>query len=209
MPSENIRTAEVDLRLNAVGQPNKTEIFAGYIGEQDATKLKIIPPADMQALNAAYYMVAFGVITGDGVCTVVHSPPLDADFTVVLWGQLTQQRHLPCSLEAYGTDSNLIAKSAQVFLRFDKSVSGASGEIKENESPLLRDIVETVEFRQNFGETESGALTYKGEPFGGVNRYADLPDKPSVNGVTLEGEKALSDIGVDFMTVAEAIEILK
>lgn len=52
-------------------------------------------------------------------------------------------------------------------------------------------------------------LLLNGEPGGGgTDNYEDLKNKPKLEGITLEGDKKLEDVGIKIATAAEVEAIL-
>ena len=48
----------------------------------------------------------------------------------------------------------------------------------------------------------------QGDPGGGATTYSELPDKPQIEGVTLEGDKTYEELNLQRMTNTELEEIL-
>lgn len=58
-------------------------------------------------------------------------------------------------------------------------------------------------------ETQIPVILNEGQNFGGSDNYQILKNKPKINGVTLAGNKSLSDIGVGTITLSEIQEMFK
>lgn len=85
---------------------------AGYVGEHNATQLKIIPPIEMADCESiATYVVAFA--TGKGV---LYSDSFlkSEEITVSLTAKLTTDYYLGVQLEGYDSEGELVVKSPLV-----------------------------------------------------------------------------------------------
>ena len=64
-------------------------------------------------------------------------------------------------------------------------------------------------FQARFLESDSGFNANFGEVYQvGIGKYADLPDKPLIEGVTLVGDKTFRQLGLDTLTVQDVEKIL-
>lgn len=115
------------------------ECIAGRIGEHNATKLLITPPAQMQENgDIGFYYVAFE--TGG---KVYHSDRIEKANTieVSLWKQLTENRSLAVQLEACSTDESVLEKSILLTgLCFLPSACGEETESCEGTQAITRGI---------------------------------------------------------------------
>lgn len=113
--------------------------IAGRIGEHNATKLLITPPAQMQENgDIGFYYVAFE--TGG---KVYHSDRIEKADTieVSLWKQLTENRSLAVQLEACSTDESVLEKSILLTgLCFLPSACGEETESCEGTQAITRGI---------------------------------------------------------------------
>lgn len=117
-------------------------LFAGYLGEHNATELIAIKPADM---SGEMYSLAF-MTNGE----VVHSKYFSAneDIKVTLWQQLTQDNTLYVQLEAYDENGDYLGKSASVKLLLSNSVHGIDMIADADNPDVYSEIAQNSAFRE-------------------------------------------------------------
>lgn len=94
-----------------------------------------------------------------------------------------------------------LTEAQRLSLKGDKGDKGEKGE-QGPQGP--KGIDGTVSFDELTDEQRASLKGEKGDkgetgpvgPKGGVNFYAELPDKPSINGIELDGNKTLEELGV-------------
>lgn len=94
-----------------------------------------------------------------------------------------------------------LTEAQRLSLKGDKGDKGEQGE-QGPQGP--KGVDGTVSFDELTDEQRASLKGEKGDkgeqgpvgPKGGVNFYAELPDKPSINGIELEGNKTLDELGV-------------
>lgn len=156
-------------------------LFAGYVGEHNATEITAIKPAD---LSGAMYSLAF-MTNGE----VIHSKYFSADeeLKVQLWGQLTIDNDLYVQLEAYDENGEYIGKSAMVKLILSNSVHGMDVVADADNPDVYSEIAQNSAFREMLEDnadtldklttSEEGKLLFDGkliEGAGGIS--ADILD---------------------------------
>lgn len=71
-------------------------------------------------------------------------------------------------------------------------------------------VEETSEIQLSFTGEESIPISLnEGSMFGGSDNYQVLKNKPQINGVTLTGNKTLSDVGINSISLSEIREMFK
>ena len=117
-------------------------LFAGYLGEHNATELVAIKPVD---LSGKMYSLAF-MTNGE----VIHSKYFSAneDIKVTLWQQLTQDNTLYVQLEAYDENGEYLGKSASVKLVLSNSVHGIDMIADADNPDVYSEIAQNSAFRE-------------------------------------------------------------
>lgn len=117
-------------------------LFAGYLGEHNATELVAIKPVD---LSGKMYSLAF-MTNGE----VIHSKYFSAneDIKVTLWQQLTQDNTLYVQLEAYDENGEYLGKSASVKLLLSNSVHGIDMIADADNPDVYSEIAQNSAFRE-------------------------------------------------------------
>lgn len=170
----------------------------GFIGEHNATTLKIIPPIDMSKNADVFsYCIAFQLADG----SIIHSRTFakNEEISLDLWQQLTENSMLGIQLEGNDTNENLIAKS--LFIRnlvFLPSPCGAEGKVDTDNDSLISEVAQNSSARHThenksvidkLGENSDGKLSYNGEEVGkdksvvyiGADEPTDLNIKVWIN----------------------------
>ena len=168
---------------------------AGYIGEHNATQLKIIPPVEMaECESIATYVVAFA--TGRGV---LYSDSFlkSEEITVSLTAKLTTDYYLGVQLEGYDSEGELVVKSPLVTqLQLSPSARGTGcendgatiegGFVSAGHTHDNKDVLDL------FG-TENGKLTFDGDEVGGSpdeNSHSH-ENKSVLDGLSADGDNLL------------------
>lgn len=100
---------------------------AGYIGENNATKLIIKPSAEMLGSGSSFFVVAF-LSKGDIFRTEQFEPAEEIE--VMLGAHLTRDHYLSMQLEGYSEEDLLVCKSPMISkIHFMPSISGNESEI--------------------------------------------------------------------------------
>lgn len=186
-----MRTFRVDFTQ---GNPCLDGCYVGRIGEHKATKLVIIPPAEIAENKAVTsYIIAF---TTGGM--VIHSEPFNKAETlsVPIWRQLTQHSVLGIQLEAYDSAGEYIGKSEYVSgLRFLPSANGNDIPADTDNPDFVSMCLKTKHSHENkhvldkLSEDENGNLLYDGKSIRGTEN--DGVD--SVIGVRLSSRTYMHD----------------
>lgn len=168
---------------------------AGYIGEHNATQLKIIPPIEMADCESiATYVVAFA--TGRGV---LYSDSFlkSEEITVSLTAKLTTDYYLGVQLEGYDSGGELVVKSPLVTqLQLSPSARGTGC---ENDGGTIEGGIVTAghahdnkEVLDLFG-TENGKLTFDGDEVGGSSdeNSHSHENKSVLDGLSADGDNLL------------------
>ncbi len=162
---------------------------AGYLGEKNATELKIIKPAD---LSGSKFLVAF-MISGE----VLRSKLFEADeeIKVKLWKQLTQDTTLYVQLESYDESEDYLGKSAVAKLVFQKSLNGSDAVTDTDDEDLISDITANTTMRKKLADnadvlvkfcvSDSGEILFDGKQIGNGNNSDGF--SPIVNATEIEG----------------------
>lgn len=142
-------------------------LFAGYIGEHNATELIAIKPDDM---SGAMYSFVF-MTNGE----VIHSKYFSADeeIKIELWQQLTQDNTLYVQLEAYDEKGDYLAKSSMVKLTLSNSAHGIDMIADADNADVYSEIAQNSVFREMLEDnantldklttSESGKLLFNGK----------------------------------------------
>lgn len=142
---------------------------AGYIGENNATKLIIKPTAEMLGGGSSFFVVAF-LSKGEVYRTEQFEPA--EEFEVMLGAHLTQDHYLSMQLEGYSEDDMLVCKSPMVSkIHFMPSISGSESEVDTADFMLRTQIALNTNARHSHENSEiidridenGGRLTYNGE----------------------------------------------
>ena len=117
-------------------------LFAGYVGEHNATEITAIKPADLEGVT---YSLAF-MTNGE----VIHSEFFGADeeIKVTLWQQLTQDNTLYVQLEAYDENGDYLGKSGMVKLVLSNSVHGMDMIADADNPDVYSEIAQNSAFRE-------------------------------------------------------------
>ena len=147
----------------------------GNQGEHNATIIVITPPAEMtENENITSYRIAFELTN----CRSVHSASIakSDEVSLPLFAQITSSETVAIQLEGYDGNGDLVVKSPKISkLKFNPSVCGVELPLSGSSNSLAAEVNLNTNFRNNFAETESGNLTYKGQPIGGGT--AERPTK--------------------------------
>lgn len=117
-------------------------LFAGYIGEHNATELIAIKPED---LSGAVFSLAF-MTNGK----VIHSKFFSADeeIRILLWKQLTQENTLYVQLEGYDENGDHLCKSPKAKLLLSNSVHGTDVVADTDNPNVYAEIAQNSLFRE-------------------------------------------------------------
>lgn len=156
-------------------------LFAGYIGEHNATELIAIKPED---LSGDMYSLAF-MTTGK----VIHSKFFSADeeIRILLWKQLTQENTLYVQLEGYDENGDRLCKSPKAKLLLSNSVCGVDVVADTDNPDVYAEIAQNSLFREalkNNADTldklttsENGKLLFDGKSVGGGSGGGGISDE--------------------------------
>lgn len=172
---------------------------AGYIGENNATKLILKPSAELLASPCSFFVAVF--LTKGEVFRSEHFEPAE-ELEIMLGSHLTRDHYLKVQLEGYSEENMLVCKSPMVSeIRFMPSVSGCESEIDPENYLLKTQIVLNSENRhahENSGVLDSlsetnGVLSFNGKNVCGHEtektvvlsvENGDVDALKTVNGVT-------------------------
>jgi len=144
--------------------------YIGRIGEHNATRLIITPPAEMTECEAIINYVAAFVTEGKIIRSDFY--PKSEQIEIPLCAQLTQDHSLGIQLEGYDDKGGLVVKSAVIgelkllpsaggdATDFDSENGGMVSQINLN--TLARHEHSNAEVLSGLGEN-NGTLTYNGE----------------------------------------------
>lgn len=123
------------------------------------------------------------------------APPFSESSTyavddIVLYGTGLYKCHTAVVTPGSWTDST----NWQVYKLSEGGSGGGGGYVLPT---ATADRLGGVKIGSGISVEEDGTISASG---GGVAKYADLPDKPSINGVTLIGNKTTSDLGINIPT---------
>ena len=153
-------------------------LFAGYVGEHNATELTAIKPADLEGVT---YSLAF-MTNGE----IIHSKffGVDEEIKVTLWQQLTQDNGLFVQLEAYDENGKYLGKSGMVKLVLSNSVHGMDMIADADNPDVYSEIAQNSVFREKLeciadtlnilSTSEKGELLFDGEKIGGQVLASDV-----------------------------------
>ncbi len=124
---------------------------AGYIGENNATKLIIKPSAELLESGSSFFVAVF--LSKDEIFRSEHFEPAEA-FEVMLGAHLTQNHYLSVQLEGYSEENMLLCKSPMVSkIRLMPSISGAESEIDKNDYLLKNRVILNSKERHSHGNS--------------------------------------------------------
>lgn len=153
-------------------------LFAGYVGEHNATELTAIKPADLEGVT---YSLAF-MTNGE----VIHSEffGVDEEIKVTLWQQLTLDNDLYVQLEAYDENGKYLGKSGMIKLILSNSVHGMDIIADADNPDVYSEIAQNSAFRERLesnadtlnklSTSEKGELLFDGEKIGGQVLASDV-----------------------------------
>lgn len=155
---------------------------AGYIGENNATKLIVKPSAEMLQSGSSFLVVVF-LSKGD-VYRSEHFVPAD-ELEIMLGAHLTRDHYLSLQLEGYSEEDLLVCKSPMISkIHFMPSISGSESEIDADDFLLGTQVTLNTNARHSHANSDvlngmgesGGQLTYNGIPVcdGGIERTVVL-----------------------------------
>lgn len=120
----------------------KHPLFAGYVGEHNATELTAIKPDGLEGVT---YSLAF-MTNGK----IIHSEffGVDEEIKVTLWQQLTLDNDLYVQLEAYDENGKYLGKSGMVKLVLSNSVHGMDMIADADNPDVYAEIAQNSAFRE-------------------------------------------------------------
>lgn len=142
-------------------------LFAGYLGEHNATELIAVKPNDLSGEMYSFVFMTNG--------EVVHSKYFSADeeMRITLWQQLTQDNTLYVQLEAYDENGKYLGKSTTAKLILSNSVHGTDVIADEDNPDVYSEIAQNSAFRETLEDnvdtldklttSESGKLLFNGK----------------------------------------------
>ena len=156
-------------------------LFAGYLGEHNATELIAVKPVDM---SGAMYSLAF-MTNGE----VIHSKYFSADeeIKVALWQQLTLDNDLYVQLEAYDNNGDYLGKSTTAKLVLSNSVHGTDMVADADNPDVYSEIAQNSAFRETLEDNVEtldklttsalGDLLFDGKPVGDGSGGGGISDE--------------------------------
>lgn len=174
---------------------------AGYIGENNATKLIIKPSAELLSGGCSFLVAVF--LSKGEIFRSENFEPAET-IEIPLGSHLTQEHYLSIQLEGYSEENMLLCKSPIVSkIQFLPSISGDEGEIDADDYLLKMQILLNRENRHCHGNSDvlsllgqnRNMLTYNGKPV-----YENSEEKSVVLSV--------SDGEIDAMVTANRYNIL-
>lgn len=156
-------------------------LFAGYLGEHNATELIAVKPVDM---SGAMYSLAF-MTNGE----VIHSKYFSADeeIKVALWQQLTLDNDLYVQLEAYDDNGDYLGKSTTAKLVLSNSVHGTDMVADADNPDVYSEIAQNSAFRETLEDNVKtldklttsalGGLLFDGKPVGDSSGGGGISDE--------------------------------
>ena len=156
-------------------------LFAGYLGEHNATELIAVKPVDM---SGAMYSLAF-MTNGE----VIHSKYFSADeeIKVALWQQLTLDNDLYVQLEAYDDNGDYLGKSTTAKLVLSNSVHGTDMVADADNPDVYSEIAQNSAFRETLEDNVEtldklttsalGGLLFDGKPVGDGSGGGGISDE--------------------------------
>lgn len=142
---------------------------AGYIGENNATKLIIRPSAELLSSGCSFFVAVF--LSKGVIFRSEHFKPAET-LEIMLGSHLTQNHYLSVQLEGYSEENMLLCKSPMVSkIQFLPSISGVDDEIDIDDYLLKMHVELNRENRHCHGNSnvikhlgeDEGYLLYKGE----------------------------------------------
>lgn len=131
-----MRELTVDFNLE---NPLSGGCYAGYIGENNATKLILKPSAEHLGSGAVFFVAVF--MSKGRVFRSEHFEPAES-FEIMLGSHLTQDHCLRVQLEGYAEKNMLVCKSPTVSeIRLSPSITGSECDV-DNGDYLLRTQIE-------------------------------------------------------------------
>ena len=161
-----MRELTVDFSLE---NPLSGGCCAGYIGENNATKLILKPSAEHLGSGAVFFVAVF--MSKDKVFRSEHFEPAEA-FEIMLGSHLTRDHCLRVQLEGYAEKNMLVCKSPTVSgIRLLPSITGSECAVDKGDYLLRTQIELNSEFRhahENFPtlsllSEKSKKLSYNGK----------------------------------------------
>lgn len=193
-----MRELTIDFNLE---NPLSDGCEAGYIGENNATKLIIKPSSELLGSGCSFLVAVF--LSKGEIFRSEHFEPAET-LEIPLGSHLTQEHYLSVQLEGYSEENMLLCKSPMISkIQFLPSISGNEGEIDADDYLLKMHIELNRENRHNHGNYDvlnllgqiGNMLTYNGKPV-----YGSSEEKSVVLSVS-EGE-------IDAMTTSGGYNIL-
>ena len=144
--------------------------YIGRMGEHNATRLIITPPAEMAECDAIVNYVAAFVTEGKIIRSNIY--PKSEQIEIPLCAQLTQDHSLGVQLEGYDDKGGLVVKSAVIGeLKLLPSAGGDEEEFDSESSGLVSQINLNTLARHEHSNADvlggigenNGILTYNGE----------------------------------------------
>lgn len=142
---------------------------AGYIGENNATKLILKLSDELLASGSSFFVAVF--MSRGEIYRSEHFAPAES-FEIMLGSHLTQDHYLKVQIEGYSEENMLICKSPMVSeIRLMPSISGCESEIDKENYLLKTQIALNSECRHTHENSDTlsligeknGRLTYNGE----------------------------------------------
>lgn len=161
---------------------------AGFIGENNATKLIIRPSSEILGSGCSFLVAVF--LTKGEIFRSEHFEPAET-LEIMLGSHLTQEHFLSVQLEGYSEENMLLCKSPMVSkIQLMPSISGSESEIDADNYLLKTQIMLNSECRHNHGNSEvislfdekENKLMYKGK------NVCNRRDEKSVVLSVLDGE---------------------
>lgn len=172
----------------------------GFIGEHNATRLKIIPPKEMSDCEEIQTYVAAFAVCGKVFYSDAFSK--DSEIIIPLSQNLTKDYFFAVQLEGYDENGNLIVKSPLVSaLKFSPSARGTGNEIDAGKadnsdgSPVSH-ADHTHENKQvlDLLGSSGGSLTFGGNSVGGVSLKSNYYENDFTSGIILNDFFSSNDI---------------
>lgn len=172
--------------------------YIGRMGEHNATRLIITPPAEMAECDAIVNYVAAFVTEGKIIRSDIY--PKSEQIEIPLCAQLTQDHSLGVQLEGYDDKGGLVVKSAVIGElkllpsaggdeeEFDSESSGLVSQINLN--TLARHEHSNADVLGNISES-NGNLTYNGEPIAAQKTKTVEFDTQNGNGIVEVSESTI------------------
>lgn len=142
---------------------------AGYIGENNATRLIIKPSAELLGSGSSFFVAVF--LSKGEIFRSEHFEPAES-LEIMLGAHLTQEHYLSVQLEGYSEEDMLVCKSPMVSkIQLLPSISGNESELIKDNYLLEAQIAFNTESRHSHSNSdvisllgEKGTkLSYNGE----------------------------------------------